>query len=139
MAMIAAISQSTMLSSDSDMVDGCPRVGLGTACPLCATPKRTSFGAAAFLVSWVGYKRRVTEHDPAEYGRNIADDYDAIYSEAFATGAAVDRLVELAAGGPVLELGVGTGRLALPLAERGLDVHGVDGSEKMLCLLRGKP
>jgi SAM-dependent methyltransferase len=81
----------------------------------------------------------VTEHDPAEYGRNIADDYDAIYSEAFATGAAVDQLVELAAGGPVLELGVGTGRPTLPLAGRGLEVHGVDGSEQMLQLLRDKP
>ena len=67
-------------------------------------------------------KRRFvrTEADPGEYGRNIADDYDAIYGEAFETGAAVDQLVDLAGGGPVLELGVGTGRLALPLEERGL-------------------
>ena len=75
-------------------------------------------------------------HDPAEYGRNIADEYDAIYSEAFATGEAVDQLFKLAEGGPVLELGVGTGRLAIPLAERGLEVHGVDGAEQMLHLLR---
>ena len=81
----------------------------------------------------------MTEHDPAEYGRNIADDYDAIYSGAFATEQAVDQLFKLAEGGPVLELGVGTGRLALPLAERGLQVHGVDGSEQMLQLLRDKP
>jgi SAM-dependent methyltransferase len=81
----------------------------------------------------------LTEHDAAEYGTNIADDYDAIYANAFDTQGAVDRLALLADGGPVLELGVGTGRLALPLAERGLTVHGVDGSEQMLQLLRAKP
>ena len=79
------------------------------------------------------------EHDAGEYGRNIADDYDAIYGEAFDTDAAVDCLAELARGGDVLELGVGTGRLALPLAQRGLAVHGVDGSESMLRLLAAKP
>ncbi len=79
------------------------------------------------------------EHDAGEYGRNIADDYDAIYSDAFETQAAVERLASLAEGGPVLELGVGTGRLALPLCDRGLEVHGVDGSEQMLKLMRGKP
>jgi SAM-dependent methyltransferase len=44
-----------------------------------------------------------------------------------------------AGGGPVLELGVGTGRLALPLAERGLDVTGLDDSPEMLDRLRAKP
>jgi SAM-dependent methyltransferase len=81
----------------------------------------------------------VAEHDPAEYGRNIADDYDEIYGEAFATTDAVDRLAKLAEDGPLLELGVGTGRLALPLSERGLTVHGVDGSDQMVRLLRDKP
>jgi SAM-dependent methyltransferase len=81
----------------------------------------------------------VVEHDAAEYGSNIADDYDAIYGNAFDTQTAVDRLAELADGGAVLELGVGTGRLALPLVERGLTVHGIDGSEQMLELLRQKP
>ena len=41
--------------------------------------------------------------------------------------------------GPVLELGVGTGRLALPLAERGVDVHGIDASPAMVARLRAKP
>jgi SAM-dependent methyltransferase len=81
----------------------------------------------------------VTEHDAGEYGRHIADDYDAIYGDAFATEETVDQLVILAEGGPVLELGVGTGRLALPLQERGLTVHGVDGSEQMLDILKKKP
>ena len=52
------------------------------------------------------------------------------------TADAVDRLAELARGEAVLELGVGTGRLALPLAERGLAVHGVDSSPWMLAQLR---
>ncbi len=81
----------------------------------------------------------MSEHDASEYGSNIAEDYDTIYAGAFDTQAAVDRLAELADGGPVLELGVGTGRLALPLVDRGLAVHGVDGSEQMLQLLREKP
>ena len=69
----------------------------------------------------------------------MAADYDAFYEGVFDTDGAVDLLVELAAGGPVLELGVGTGRLALPLAARGLEVHGIDGSPEMLELLAAKP
>ena len=53
--------------------------------------------------------------------------------------AAVAFLAELAASGPVLELAIGTGRIALPLAERGIDVHGIDASEKMVARLRSKP
>jgi SAM-dependent methyltransferase len=78
------------------------------------------------------------DHDSAEYGSYVAADYDEIYAGAFDTDGAVARLVELAGGGPVLELGIGTGRLALPLAAAGLEVHGVDGSEEMLALLERK-
>lgn len=78
-------------------------------------------------------------HDAGEYGRHIAEDYDAIYGDIFDTDGAVATLRELAAGGPLLELGVGTGRLAIPLAAAGLDVHGVDGSAAMLAHLAGKP
>jgi SAM-dependent methyltransferase len=81
----------------------------------------------------------VADTDAGAYGRNIADDYDAIYGEAFDTDAAVECLAELADGGSILELGVGTGRLALPLSQRGLAVHGVDGSDTMLRLLAEKP
>jgi SAM-dependent methyltransferase len=81
----------------------------------------------------------MSEHDATEYGANIADDYDAIYEGAFDTAGAVDRLVQLAEEGSVLELGIGTGRLALPLVEHGLSVHGIDGSAEMLRLLREKP
>ena len=79
------------------------------------------------------------EYDPTEYGTHIAADYDEIYGMAFDTEGAVARLAELAGDGPVLELGVGTGRLALPLAARGLKVHGVDSSAEMLELLHAKP
>lgn len=78
-------------------------------------------------------------HDPEAYGRAIAADYDALYDDTLETDAAVDCLGGLADGGPVLELGIGTGRLALPLVERGLAVHGVDSSPEMVALLRAKP
>lgn len=74
----------------------------------------------------------------ATYGDRIADVYDAWYGERPDTDACVTALVDLAAGGPVLELGVGTGRLALPLAARGLTVIGVDASAAMLDQLRAK-
>ncbi len=75
----------------------------------------------------------------AAYGARIADDYDAIYGGLFDTEGAVARLAELAGPGPVVELGVGTGRVAIPLAERGFEVHGIDGSATMLELLAAKP
>lgn len=78
-------------------------------------------------------------HDPARYGDAFADVYDDWYGEAFDTDTAVAALAALAGAGPVLELGVGTGRLAVPLAARGLTVIGVDGSAAMLERLAAKP
>jgi SAM-dependent methyltransferase len=72
----------------------------------------------------------------------VAARYDASSAAMFApdvVGPAVDFLVELAGAGRALELGVGTGRIALPLAERGVPVHGIDLSEAMLARLRAKP
>lgn len=51
----------------------------------------------------------------------------------------MEFLAGLADGGPVLELAIGTGRVALPLAERGLAVEGIEASEEMVAVLRGKP
>ncbi|PZS22201.1 MAG: class I SAM-dependent methyltransferase [Acidimicrobiales bacterium] len=79
------------------------------------------------------------DHDAASYGIRIADDYDAIYDGLFDTEGAVARLAELAGDGPITELGVGTGRVAIPLSERGFEVHGIDGSAGMLELLAAKP
>ena len=52
---------------------------------------------------------------------------------------AVEFLVKQAGVGPALELAIGTGRVALPLAARGIDVHGIDISEPMVARLREKP
>ena len=76
------------------------------------------------------------------YSGETAAVYDAWFGGYLGGAPIVDRLVELAAAGgpgPVLELGIGTGRVALPLAERGVEVHGVDGSEAMVAQLRAKP
>jgi SAM-dependent methyltransferase len=82
----------------------------------------------------------MTGYDPTAYGAAMAEVYDDLYDDdVMATGAAVRRLHELAGGGPVLELGVGTGRLALPLAAAGLRVHGIDASPEMLDRLAAKP
>jgi SAM-dependent methyltransferase len=53
--------------------------------------------------------------------------------------AAVDFLAGLAGDGRALELGIGTGRIALPLAARGVPVHGIDLSKAMVARLRAKP
>lgn len=92
-------------------------------------------------MAWRGTALGVTvpPHDTTAYGRAFADLFDDLYSGVLDTEAAVRCLGDLAEGGPVLELGVGTGRLALPLAATGLAVHGVDASPEMLDALRAKP
>jgi SAM-dependent methyltransferase len=80
--------------------------------------------------------------DPDGYfGERVAATYDES-TEASGPGAVdatVDFLAELADGGRALELGIGTGRIALPLARRGVPVHGIDLSQAMVARLRGKP
>jgi SAM-dependent methyltransferase len=71
-----------------------------------------------------------------------AERYDEGEAEMFGPevlGPTVDLLAELADGLPVLELAVGTGRVAIPLAERGLHVHGIELSEAMVAQLKAKP
>ncbi|WP_330333759.1 class I SAM-dependent methyltransferase [Streptomyces sp. NBC_00536] len=80
----------------------------------------------------------VPEYRPG-YATEFADDYDRWFAKPGITGATVEALAALAGAGPVLELGVGTGRLALPLRELGIEVHGVDGSESMVRRLHAKP
>ncbi len=75
-------------------------------------------------------------YDDATYGDAFADVYDDWYADLGGVEGAVRMVTRLAGGGPVLELGVGTGRLAVPLAAAGLDVHGVDTSAAMLDRLR---
>ena len=62
-----------------------------------------------------------------------------MYADRFDTDGAVRKLHEMAAGGRLLDLGVGTGRLAIPLKTRGTDVHGIDASRAMLDRLRRDP
>ena len=81
-------------------------------------------------------------YGPTSYGDGFADVYDEWYAGLDDTEVAADVVGDLAhrsaADRPprVLELGVGTGRLAIPMAGRGLDVHGVDASAAMLARLR---
>src|SRR2546423_8291335 len=60
-------------------------------------------------------------------------------SDAGVVDPIVDFLVELAGSGRALELGIGTGRIGLPLAQRGVPVHGIELSKAMATRLRTKP
>ncbi len=71
------------------------------------------------------------------YGERFAGIYDDWYAEV--DDATVATLRELAQGGRALELGIGTGRVALPLQQSGVEVHGIDASEAMVARLRAKP
>ena len=75
------------------------------------------------------------------FGELNAERYDAMCEEMMATKTldSVETLAELAGGGRVLELAIGTGRVALPLTARGLSVHGIEASEAMVAELRKKP
>jgi len=76
------------------------------------------------------------------WGPDVARRYDETSADMFApevVGPAVEFLAALAGDGAALELGVGTGRIALPLSERGVRVHGIDLSPAMVAELRSKP
>jgi SAM-dependent methyltransferase len=76
-------------------------------------------------------------YEDATYGDRIAAIYDELYGEV--DEATITLLSELADGGRALELGIGTGRIALPLQQTGTEVHGVDASAAMVARLRAKP
>ena len=76
------------------------------------------------------------------FGEHVAERYDQTSADMFDPAKVepvLDFLAELASDGSALELGIGTGRIALPLAERGIRVHGIDLSEAMVARLRAKP
>ena len=77
------------------------------------------------------------EYNESTYGDRSAPIYDRWHPDAPAEMIAT--LKDLAGSGPVLELGIGTGRIALRLAEHGLDLHGIDASEAMIEKLWLKP
>lgn len=76
-------------------------------------------------------------YDDSTYGEQIAEIYDEFYPDY--DPASIELLADLAGGGPVLELGIGTGRIAMPLHEKGVEVQGIDASEAMISKLRSKP
>ena len=76
------------------------------------------------------------------FAGQVAERYDATLGDRgdpVVVGATVDFLVELAREGAALELGIGTGRIAVPLAAQGVRVHGIDLSPDMVAQLRAKP
>ena len=79
----------------------------------------------------------MTGYSNSTYGDQIAGVYDEFYRPGNVTER-VDILAELAAEGRALELGIGTGTYALPLAARGIEVHGIDSSGAMVDRLRAK-
>ena len=77
------------------------------------------------------------EYSESTYGERIAEVYDEWYSDF--DQSTISTLVELSQGGRALELGIGTGRIALPLHHAGIEVHGIDASQAMLDKLKAKP
>ena len=81
------------------------------------------------------------EDEDGYFGERVAATYDGT-SGVFGPGAVeatAGVLAELAGGGRALELAIGTGRIALPLARRGVEVHGIELSRAMVARLRAKP
>jgi SAM-dependent methyltransferase len=80
--------------------------------------------------------------DDGYFDERIAATYDGDTSDLFdpeVLEPTVDFLTEIAGTGRALELGIGTGRVAVPLAQRGVPVHGIDLSTSMVARLRAKP
>ena len=71
------------------------------------------------------------------YGEHMAGVYDDWFPDY--DREAIDTLADLARGGRALELGIGTGRFALPLSAKGVEVHGIDAAPSMLSRLHAKP
>ena len=82
------------------------------------------------------------QDDDGYFDERVAARYDESAAEMFepaVVAPVIDLLVELAGRGRALELGIGTGRIALPLAQRGVPVHGIELSKAMVARLRAKP
>jgi SAM-dependent methyltransferase len=80
--------------------------------------------------------------DDGYFDERVAARFDERYAhleDPAVVDPMVDFVADLAVGGTALEFGVGTGRIALPLAKRGVRVHGIEMSQAMVARLRGKP
>lgn len=106
---------------------------------LAAVAFRMSAGGRVRTDAGGGEPQPQPPDEPGEYQDAEAELYDREFSGVDDTEAAVEFLAGLAGAGPALELGVGAGRVAVPLARRGVPVHGIDNSEAMLARLRAKP
>jgi SAM-dependent methyltransferase len=85
---------------------------------------------------------RLVHDGDGYFDERVAARYDESSTEMFEPAVldpALDLLVEIAGSGRALELGIGTGRIALPLVERGVPVHGIEISNAMVARLRAKP
>ena len=78
------------------------------------------------------------DYDARSFGEIYADEYDALHNPG-TTRQAVELISELAGSAKILELAIGTGRVALPLVERGHTLHGLEVSPEMIAKLREKP
>jgi SAM-dependent methyltransferase len=98
------------------------------------------------IIGWAGhrglrYGPAMDDEDgyfPERVAATYDDSSDGMFDPGFADTVA-EALAGLAGGGRALELGIGTGRIALPLARRGVEVHGIDLSRAMVARLRAKP
>lgn len=79
------------------------------------------------------------DYDKSTYGEKIADIYDSLAVPPSSAEHAAEFLASVAGNRRVLELGIGTGRVAIPLAARGLKVYGIDASPRMVEKMRAKP
>jgi len=80
--------------------------------------------------------QQMDNYSEETYGERVAAIYDDWFPES--DPDAITFLAELAQGGKALELGIGTGRMALPLAAKNIEVHGIDASVSMVGRLRDK-
>jgi SAM-dependent methyltransferase len=81
----------------------------------------------------------MADYDETTYGERHAEVYDTLAEVPTDTDEAVGLLADLAGDGRALDLGIGTGRLALPLLARGIRIEGIDASPRMVEKLRSKP
>src|SRR5260370_41072786 len=81
----------------------------------------------------------MAEYDETTYGERIAEVYDRLYGKRDNPETVADFLAPLANKRRALELGIGTGRIAIPLATRGVRVVGIDSSPAMIAKMRAKP
>lgn len=81
--------------------------------------------------------REISSNSP--YGQDYADIYDQSFDDRDDPGKLVAAISAVSPSGAILEFGIGSGRIALPLARAGRHVTGVDNSKEMLALLEKKP